>query len=592
MIDFTWKIGGEAGFGIKTTGDMFSKTMLRAGYHIFDYVEYPSLIRGGHNVTETRVSSEEVFAQKKNVDILVALNRQTVDLHKNELAPQGAVIYDKDQFSVEKSEFSGKEIDLVHVPLLELVKKAGGEKVMENNVALGASLALVGMKLDILFQLIEEEFSRKGREVVKENHAVAEAGYKYVSEHYSNIIKSLALDNSRAERRSLSATDRVFVTGNDAVALGAIAAGCKLYVAYPMTPASSILHTLAAFGDKVGMVVRHAEDEIAVINLACGAGYAGVRAMVGTSGGGFSLMTEGLGLVGLTESPLVIVVAQRPGPATGMPTWTGQGDLRFVLHAHQDGFPRIVLAPGDVEEAFELAWKAFNFSEIYQTAVFVLSDKYLSESHKSTPTFDTKNVKIDRGKLVESEKNRSEQKDSQYLRYKITEDGIPPRAVPGLKDTLFTANSYEHTEYGLSSEDAKDRIAQVNRRNRKLDTFRSNDLPDPKVYGPENTAVTLVGWGSTKGPVLQAIAELARTDDKTSVNYLHINYLWPFPRETVKKTLENAKQVLLLEGNHAAELGGLIRQETGIEIENKYLKYDGRPFYPEDIIQKIKQYAN
>ncbi|MDP3983007.1 MAG: 2-oxoacid:acceptor oxidoreductase subunit alpha [bacterium] len=573
MIDFTWKIGGPAGFGIKTTGDMFSKVMMRGGYHIFDYVEYPSLIRGGHNVTETRVSTKEVFSQNKSVDVLVVLNKESYDLHKAELSETSYVIYDKDQFEIKPEEVA-KGVMLVAVPLRQITKDVGATKVMENNVALGASLGLVSADLKLLFKLIEEQFGKKGEEVVLENRKVAEAGYKHVQELTSKLEVPFRLTASQEY------IERSFVTGNDAVAFGAIAAGCQMYIAYPMSPSTSILHTLAAAAEKVGMVVRHSEDEIAVINSACGAGYAGARVMIGTSGGGFSLMVEGLGLVALTETPLVIVDAQRPGPATGMPTWTGQGDLRFVLHAHQDDFPRIVLAPGDVEESFELGWKAFNYAEKYQLPVFILLDKYLSESHKSTEAIKTEGVTIDRGKIVDSWDDKKEQ----YLRYKKTDDGIAPRSVPGTSNALFTANSYEHDEYGYSSEDPQMRIDQVNRRNRKLEVFVKLELPEPKVYGPAEAGLTLVGWGSTKGPVLQAME-----DQQANFNYLHLNYLWPFPSAKVKDVLSKAKNTLLIEGNSPAELGGLIRQETGIKIDNRYLKYDGRPFYPEDILERVKK---
>lgn len=584
MIDFTWKIGGAAGFGIKTIGDMFSRSMIRAGYHIFDYVEYPSLIRGGHNVNETRVGDKEVFAQKKTVEMLVALNRETFDLHKHELTPGAVVIYDKDQFEIKQKEVSVAEVTMLHVPLQQLVQQVGAEKVMSNNVALGASLAVLQVDFAILERIIKDQFSDKGEAVIQTNHAAAEAGYRFVQKNYTNLKFKIHLDAS-----VLSKQENIFVTGNEAVALGAIAAGCKFYIAYPMEPSTSILHTMAAFAEQVGMVVRHAEDEIAVINSACGAGFAGVRTMLGTAGGGFSLMVEGLGLVGLTETPLVIFEAQRPGPATGMPTWTSQGDLRFVLHAHQDDFPRIILAPGDVAEAFELAWKAFNYAEIYQTPVIIMSDKYLAESHKSTLPFVYKQVKIDRGKLVLREEDWNEAEYGQYLRYKVTADGIPFRAVPGLKNTLFTANSYEHTEYGLSSERIEDRVAQVDRRWRKLATFRQNDLPEPRIFGPHSANLTLIGWGSTKGPALQAISDLEQKDPAMKVNYIHLNYIWPFPAQALQRQLAEAKQVLLLEGNQSALLKGLIRQETGVNIESVYLKYDGRPFYAEDIIERIGQ---
>jgi len=573
MIDFTWKIGGPAGFGIKTTGDMFSKVMMREGYHIFDYVEYPSLVRGGHNVTETRVSTREVFSQKKSVDVFIALNKESYDLHRKELSATSFVIYDKDQFEIKPEEVA-VGVKLVAVPLRQITKDVGAEKVMENNVALGASLGLIKADLKPLFELIEEQFGRKGKEVVAENHKVAQAGYDYVREHFGDLEVAFRL----VEKQEY--VERCFVTGNDAVALGAIAAGCQMYIAYPMTPASSILHTLAAASSKVGMLVRHAEDEIAVINAACGAGYAGARTMIGTSGGGFSLMVEGLGLVALTETPLVIIDAQRPGPATGMPTWTGQGDLRFVLHAHQDDFPRIVLAPGDVEESYELGWKAFNYAEVYQLPVFILLDRYLSESHKSTEAVKAEGVTINRGKVV----GRWEESQGQYLRYKKTDDGIAPRSFPGTPNALFTANSYEHDEYGYSTEDPQERIDQVARRNRKFEEFTKNELPEPLLYGAPDAELTLVGWGSTKGPVLQAMQAA-----EASFNYLHLNYLWPFPTAKVTEVLGKAKETLLVEGNHAAELGGLIRQETGINIENRYIKYDGRPFYPGEILERIRR---
>lgn len=573
MIDFTWKIGGPAGLGIKTTGDMFSKVMMRGGYHIFDYVEYPSLIRGGHNVTETRVSSREVYSQKKSVDILVALDEQTLALHKDELGDNGAIIYDGDKFKPDGI-YKAKDVNLIHVPFGGIIKDLGASKIMENNVALGASLGLINADISLLFRLIEEEFGRKGEEVVSENCKVAKAGYNFVRDNFERLELSFKLGDKQKY------VERHFVTGNDAVALGAIAGGCQMYVAYPMSPSTSILHTLAAVANKVGMLVRHSEDEIAVINSACGAGYAGARVMIGTSGGGFSLMVEGLGLVALTESPLVIVYAQRPGPATGMPTWTGQGDLRFVLHAHQDDFPRIVLAPGDVDETFELGWKAFNYAEKYQLPVFILLDKYLSESHKSAKAIRTNDVFIDRGEITYN----WEDKENQYKRYRVTDTGIASRAFPGNPNTLFTANSYEHDEYGYSSEDPRVRVDQVNRRNRKLDVFIESELPKPQVYGNLEAGLTLVGWGSTKGPVLQAIADCS---DK--FNYLHLNYLWPFPSKDVSNVLSKAKKTLLVEGNHSGELGGLIRQETGIKLDNRYLKYDGRPFYPEDILDRAEE---
>lgn len=576
-MKITWKIGGEAGFGIMTTGVMFSRLATRHGYHIFDYIEYPSLIRGGHNVYEVCVGDEEVFSQEKQIDLLFALNQETINLHKHEFKNGGLLAFDSETLKVDPAEFGDKKVILYPIPIARLTREAGALKVMENNVALGASAALLSMDLEILNKLIVDTFANKGDKVILPNQAAAKVGYDFVKKNPPQGF------TRKLEKRE--GYPKVVMTGNEACVLGAIAAGCKFYAAYPMTPTSAALGLMAELGPKFGVVVKHAEDEISVINMAIGAGYAGLRAMVGTSGGGFSLMVEGLGLAGITETPLVILMGQRPGPATGLPTWTGQGDLEFIIHASQDEFPRIVLTPGDIDEAFYLTAESFNLAEMYQTPVFVLIDKYLAEGHKSTRFFDAKKIAINQGKLMSWEEGGSVE---DYLRYKITEDGIPPRALPGMKKALFTANSYEHNEYGYSTEDSKERTEQVDRRNRKLETYRKK-LPTQTLYGDKEAELTLVGWGSTKGPVLQALADLQQEGFTKKINFLHIKHIWPLPGESVTRTLTAAKKTLLLEGNSQAQLGSLIREQTGIKLDQRYLRYDGRPFYPDDIVNKIKE---
>lgn len=577
---FTWTIGGEAGFGINASGLIFSKTLTRSGFFIFDYIEYPSLVRGGHNVYSIHASEREVFSQKREIDILVALNQETIDLHLKNLKPGGVVVYNSDRFKVRKKE---KGVNLLPVPLETLVERVGGAKVMANNVALGASVALLGLKLKSLSSVVEDVFLRKGREVVDKNQRAAQAGYDYVREKFKNLVFSLAKPQG-------SQTPKLVLTGNDAISLGVVLGGCKFYAAYPMTPASSILHTLASWAEKVGMVVKHAEDEISVINMAIGASFAGARSGLATSGGGFALMEEAVSLAGITETGVVIIECQRGAPATGMPTWTEQADLHFILRSGHGDFPKIVLAPGDQEEAFWLTALAFNLADLYQTPVFVISDKYLSESHKSIESskFEalSSKFKVNRGKLATKRKSGKEVRA--YPRYKITADGISPRILPGTKGFYYQANSYEHKEDGHTTEDPQERVKQVDKRGRKIKTFVKRDLPTPTLYGSKDAEVTLVGWGSTKMPVLQAISKLQATGHRPCVNFLHLNYLWPFPKEAVAKVLRSAKKVLLLEGNSTAQLGQLIRQETGIEIKNKYLKYNGRPFYPEDILDKIE----
>jgi len=594
---FTWTIGGEAGFGINISGLIFSKTLTRSGFHIFDYIEYPSLIRGGHNVYHVHVGQEEVFSQEKGIDILVALNQETFELHKKSLKRNSFVIYDSNQFRIDKKETEKKKINVIEVPLATLIKKVGGIKLMENNIALGASLALLGLDLKALFSVIEDTFLKKGTEIVNENQKAAQVGYDFVRETLgdrchpeldSGSIDKGILRSKLRSQNDKNREERLVLTGNEAIVLGCVFGGCQFFAAYPMTPASSILHTLAGLAEKVGMIVKHAEDEISVINMAIGAAFAGVRSAVATSGGGFSLMQESVSLAGMTETGIVIIECQRPAPATGMPTWTDQGDLQFILRSGHGDFPKIVLAPGDQEEAFYLTAEAFNLADIYQCPVFIISDKYLSESHKSINatryTLHATRYKIDRGKIIDNKKQKT---NNSYRRYKITDDGISPWILPGTPGYFYQANSYEHLEDGHTTESAEERVKQVDKRARKMKTFIKNHLPKPKVYGDKNADITFVGWGSTKMPVLQA---MKRCNNETikQCNYLHLNYLWPFPKESVTKVLKQAKRVLLLEGNPTSQLGQLIRQETGIEIKNKFLKDDGRPFYPEEILTRIK----
>lgn len=569
----TWKIGGEAGFGIMTTGAMFAKVVTRSGFNIFNYIEYPSLIRGGHNVLEVRFSNAPVFSQEKGVDLLVALNKQTIDLHKNELKNGAGLVYDPEEVAVNSSEMP-QNIILLPVPLTKIIKEAGASPVMKNNVALGVSASLFGFDLNTLFKLIEDEFGGKGDDIVSENKKSAQLGYEYVAKNLTGKYKKTLKPEKKQELMVLS--------GNEAMGLGAISAGCKFFCAYPMTPTSNLLSYLAGKAEKTGIVVKHAEDEISVINMAIGASYAGVRSMIGTSGGGFSLMVEGLGLAGITETPLVIVMGQRPGPATGMPTWTGQADLKFLINASQDEFLRIILAPGDIAEAFYLTAEAFNLADIYQTPVFILGDKYLCEGYQSTPVFDSSKLRIDRGKTI----SQMEQKNNSYLRYQDSPDGISPRLLPGAPGVSFIANSYEHEENGLSTEDSGQRIKQVNKRNQKTLTYQKS-MPKPKLYGYDTADITLIGWGSTKGPVLQALTDIAYHQNDKSINFLHLTHVWPLNNLALTEILNKAKKKVMIEGNSYGQMERIIREQTGIVMDDRLLKYDGRPFYPEEIINKL-----
>ena len=562
---FTFKIGGEAGYGIMSAGLTFSKIACRSGYYVFDYTEYPSIIRGGHNVMQTTFSKEVVRSQSRQTNFLVALNQNTVDLHKGELIDGAGLLYDAEQGIDIKG--VPKNVQLFNVPINRLAREVGGSEIMRNTAALGATMGLLGGELSHLRDLITAEFGAKKPEVVEKNHATGQAGYDFVVKNYQAKIKPVLPPTGQAKKL-------LVISGNEAAALGAIAAGMQFASIYPMTPTSGILHALAPLQEQFGFIYKQPEDEIAAINMAIGASYAGARAMTATSGGGFCLMTEGYGLAGITETPLVIVEGMRGSPSTGLPTWTEQGDLKFVLHAHQGEFPKIILAAGDVEEVFELIGKAFNLADIYQTPVVLLVDKHICESHQSVPPFAWADYQVERGQLL------SGQVDN-YARYEITPDGISPRALPG-QGNHFVANSDEHDTTGYSNEEAEVRQAQMDKRMKKLETCAQADMEAPKLYGPKEAEITLVSWGSNKGAILDALKNFS------NVNFLHITWISPFPTAAVRKVLKKAKHIINLECNYSGQMAALIREKTGLEIKDNLLKYDGRPIYPEEIVEKIK----
>lgn len=574
MIDihhkFLWKIGGEAGFGIMTTGLLFAKFASRFGYHVFDYNEYPSLIRGGHNTYEVLISDEPTTASKQPIDVLVCLNQETYLLHKHRLTPQSLVVYDREDFAIEEN-----NCVRIAVPFKTILAEEKGAHIMLNNIALGASLSIMNWELEPLSKILEKQFAKKGADVVNLNKKATQRGYDYIAQNYTQYIQ-------RSFPNKTDAQKKLIITGNDAFSLAAVIADCRLYAAYPMTPSSSVLATLASYAQKVGMIVRHAEDEIAVINTAIGSSWAGLRSAVGTSGGGFALMTESLSFAGVAEIPLVVLLGQRPGPATGMPTWTEQGDLLFAVHAGHGEFPKIVLAPGDVEEMYELTTKAFDLADIYQTPVIIIADRFLLESHKST-AFDrfisyVQSYTPNRGKIYK-------EIHSEYMRYQLTDDGISPLLIPGHPGYFYQSNSYEHEEDGHTTEHADSRINQVNKRNKKMDTYLTNHFKPPTVMGDINGEIVFVSWGGNKGIIQEAMKMLEEKGVRTS--YIHFTHLYPMDEEKIRPNFTDNKRYILVENNSQGQLGALLREQTGITVTEKLLKYDGRPFYPEEIVRYI-----
>lgn len=568
-FDLSVKIAGAAGLGIKVAGLVFSKSAVRQGLEVIDYTEYPSLIRGGHNVFFARVADVEIHAHRRDLDILVALNEESANLHHDELGPKGIMIYDPEAFELKASVPKEK---LCPVPMKRILAEAGGSMIMLNTLALGALMAVAGLNVEPLLQVLAASFANKAPEVAALNQQVARAGFDYASSACQPL-------NPRFRSKK---DDRIIMEGNEAIALGAIQAGCKFYAAYPMTPASSILHFMAEHDEEYGIVVKHAEDEISVINMAIGASFAGARSMLATSGGGFSLMVEALGLAGISETPIVAVEGQRAGPATGLPTWHEQGDALFVLHAAQGEFPRVVLTPGDNEECFELTRRAFNIAEGLQTPVIILVDQYLCESHQTNPMFNLDGPAIDRGKLLTNEQARNQKN---YLRYQITDDGVSWRAIPGQPNCRHIANSYEHDEYGYAEESATNRKAMTEKRMGKLDLAQAL-TPKPVRFGSKIPKVGIVSWGSNKRPILQALKDLP-TD--ISVGFLHLPCLNPFPVDDVKRFIEECDYPLVIECNYTGQLNRLIKMH-GQVVEGAVLhKYDGRPFFPDEIVKKVEE---
>jgi len=561
----TWKIGGEAGFGIMASGTMLARTFSRAGYYVLATNEYPSLIRGGHNLVTVRIATDKFEAMNRDLHLLVALNRETVDLHKQELSEHALVIFDPKDGELKPSDFP-KSVKPIAVPLTELVTKLKGESVMRNTVAIGASIALFGAPFTNLETVIADQFKKKGAEVIKSNVDIARAGYEYVKQTYASEVSMNLSPVTKKE-------EQLVVNASEAVGIGAARAGLKFSAIYPMTPINALITFLADHAKSLNIVYKQPEDEIAGINMAIGASLAGVRSMVATSGGGFALMVEGLSWAGMIEAPLVIDLGMRVGPSTGMPTWSEQGELQFVIHAGHGEFPRIVLAPADAADAYTLAVEAFNLADRYQVPVFLLTDKYINESQwcvaKSHMSGD---VVIDRGKILADGKPRYDLSAA---------DGVSPRSFIGQKGGYYVANSYEHDEIGHVTEKPEVRVAMAAKRLKKFEAMKK-DVKAPAVYGDAEAEITFVTWGSTRGPVLEAMKQL-----KTTSRLIHFSWLYPFPTEETIKLLSPATRLIDVEQNATGQLASLIREHTGILIKDKLLKNDGRVWYPEEIVEKV-----
>ncbi len=572
--DMTLKIGGEAGQGVESTGRGFAKALVRGGLHVFALQDYHSRIRGCHNFYQIRVAEHDLYAHDERVHLLLALTTETIERHVGEVVPGGGIIYDP-ALSVDEGALAARSVQAFPVPLDQIAVDEGGSKVMSNTAAIGAAAGLTGYDMDVIANVIRDNFGKKGQRAVDANLKVAMSAYRFVEKYAASFPLKL---------RTVKAPPRMLINGNEALCLGALLAGCRFVAGYPMTPTTPILEWMAAHSKEYGIVVKHAEDEIAAINMVIGAGLIGVRAMAPTSGGGFSLMVEALGLAGMTEVPIVVVEGQRPGPSTGLASRHEQGDLLFVLYASQGEFPRIVLAPATIEQSFEAGYRAFNLAEKYQCPAIIITDAFLAHSPRALDmdALDF-NVPMNRGALLSDEELNK--LTEPYKRHVFTESGISPRALPGQAQAVYASSSDEHDEYGHILEDAANRARMMEKRMHKLEVART-EMRAPLRYGPQGAEITFLVWGSAYGPLRMAVDIL--NAEGRSANIVQVMDIWPLPVDKVASALHGSKKLIGVEQNYSGQLATLVRAYTGIKVDGLITKYDGRPMSPEYILAHLK----
>jgi 2-oxoglutarate ferredoxin oxidoreductase subunit alpha len=570
-VDVTIRIAGQAGQGIQAISAILGKIFIRHGFYVFINQDAESRIRGGHNYDQVRLKNEPVYAVNHAVDYLICLDENTINLDLPDLVEDGIMVYDG-----LKSEFKSDNPNHFSIPLEKIAVESGKNKIMVNAVATGAIFALMGLPLKPLLDQLEEEFSGKGPVIAENNQNSATAGYSYVQ----NNFKGRSVHKIPAGKMS---REKMLINGSQAIALGAMCAGLKFYSGYPMSPSTGIMEFIASKASEYNIILEQAEDEIAAINMVVGASFAGVRSMTATSGGGFCLMTEAVGLAAMTETPIVIVAAQRPGPSTGLPTRTAQGDLDFIIHSSHGEFPRAVFAPGHARQAFYLMARAFNIAEKYQTPVIVLGDQHLNDSYFTVDELDLSQISIDRGNIV-ADRQISSAKD--YKRYAWEDSGISPRILPGQTKAVLYADSDEHTEAGHITESGDVRNQMMRKRMQKLSGIL-NELKPPTIYPAKKSDVVLLSWGSLYGATKEAVDLL--NSDGASAQMIHFSDIFPFNASSFIKNIKKKSKIFALESNYSGQFADLFTSQTTLPIFHKILKYDGRPFSPREIVSRVTE---
>lgn len=565
--DISIVLCGQAGQGIQTIEYVLTRVLKLAGYNVFSTKEFMSRIRGGTNSTEIRVSSKPVRAVVNRIDILIPLDKDAIRHVQKRISPETIILAEAENFGGVSKQGS---YVCIEVPFTKIATDIG-DKIYSNIVAVGVVAGFLGVDLQLLNDYIRKYFSRKSDDIMNKNIEAAKAGHKLGCD----LANSGKIDITVKPDDDVK--DQILLSGAEAVALGAIASGCNFVSSYPMSPSTAVLVFLSRHAKEFGIIAEQAEDEIAAINMAIGAWYAGSRAMVTTSGGGFALMVEGLSLAAMLESPVVIHLGQRPGPATGLPTRTEQGDLELALYAGHGEFPRIILAPGTLEEAFFLTAKAFNLADKYQVPVFVLTDQYFLDSYYNTAGFGLSDIKAEKY-IVKTEKD--------YRRYEFTANGISPRGIPGYGQGLVCVDSDEHDTEGHITEDLQLRIKMVDKRLKKGEALIKDAIP-PQLVGPGDYKALVICWGSTYQVIDEAVKNLNRDD----VAFLHFKQVHPLPRETVG-FLKKAKKIIVVENNATGQFAKQIKLHTGMDSDEKVLKYNGLSFTVEELVEKLKGFLD
>jgi len=569
-MDISIRIGGAAGQGIQSISSIIARTFVRHDFYVFINQDVESRIRGGHNFDQVRISNSQVRSVAEQVHILIALDEETIRQDIDCLAGNGTLLFDGEMI-----DFKSENPNHLSVPFARIASEAGKSKIMINAVATGAATALLNFGLQPVLDGLQEQFQRKGAETVANNQKSATAGYEYVRRNLK-VKPPFKVPSAKSVRR------KMLLTGSQAMALGAMASGLKFYSGYPMSPATTIMEFESSKADKYNIVLEQAEDEIAAINMVIGANFAGVRAMTATSGGGFCLMVEALSLAGMTETPVVIVVAQRPGPSTGLPTRTEQADLNLVMHAGHGDFPRAILAPGYPEQAMHLMSKAFNLADKFQTPIIVLGDQHFGDAYFTVDDLDLGSITIDRGHILT---NQDLSSPLEYKRYAPSESGISPRILPGQTKAVLYADSDEHTEEGHITESAAVRNQMMRKRMQKLEGLR-REIGPPEIYPSGPAEIVLLGWGSTHGAIKEAVDQL--NQNGIAARMIHYSELFPFnPRHVSTPELQKAK-IIAVENNFTGQFADFFSKATGLAVDLRILKYDGRPFSSREIVDQIK----